>query len=161
MVRRFLNLKKKIVIKPKPKRSNLGKTWLNPNPKNRNINFLKRQNRTGGSLKKEEPHNTGHTTHNYSPIHTTHNSFFWGIFWGKEMLPNFLLHFFFWGPPNFLINFFTFLRLPNSLILFYFWLKIFPLFFSLLVLTSKFHYWFFFLFGFQISLFLFLASKFP
>jgi len=90
-----------------------------------------------------------------------------GIFWGKEMLPNFLLHFLFWGPPNFLIIFFSFFRLPNSLILFYFWLRIFPLF-----LASKFHYWFFlfvwlsnfliFISCFQISLvFLKLASKFP
>jgi hypothetical protein len=87
-VRRFMNLKKKIVIKPKPKRSNLGITWLNSNPKNRHINFFKCQNRTGGSLKKEEPHNTGHY------LFTLLTTFFLGNFLGERNASKFPHNFF-------------------------------------------------------------------
>ncbi len=101
--------------------------------------------------------------------------FFWGIFWGKEMLPKFPFTFFiFLG--NLQISsllFSLFFWLPNSLILFYFIYGFtFCLFFFPLFLASKFCYWFFFLFGlsnflifiswFQISLvfFFFLLPNF-
>ncbi len=149
-VRRFFNLKK--CDRTKTEAFKFGNNLAQPEPKEPSP-FFKFQNRTGGSLKKEEPHNSGHY------LLTTQNSLFLGIFWGKEMFPNFHLHFIlFLGPPNFLIIVSSFFRLTNFLILFYSWLYNFPLFwppnFPLFVWLSNFVS---FISCFQISLVFFFS----
>jgi len=135
-----------------------GNNLAQPEPKEPSPKILKCQNRTGGSLKKEEPRNSGHSlpTH-YSKL------FFFGNFLGERNASKFPFAFvFFFGAskfPHYCFLFFSGFQIP----LFYFILCLalnFP-FLLPLFLASKFHYWFFILFGFQISLFLFLAFKFP